>query len=32
MDKIFEKIKELYWNNKILKSDDKEKLFYSLKK
>lgn len=32
MDKIFEKIKELYWNNKILKSDDKEKIFYSLKK
>lgn len=32
MNTVFEKLKDIYWNNKIMKSDDKEKVFYFIKK
>ena len=32
MNTVFEKLKDIYWNNKIMKSEDKEKMFYFIKK
>ena len=31
MSKIFEKAKELYWNNSFMSSEDKEKIFYYIR-